>query len=72
MQAEPELVLRDPESLFYVPYALAGMLFGWGVEDVDRLGVGEFKRILEVGLALWRETNLISVLGKALKGLRGL
>ena len=65
-------MLSDPESLFYVPYALAGMLFGWKVEDVDRLGVGDFKRILEVGLALWRETNLISVLGKALKGLRGL
>jgi hypothetical protein len=48
------------------------MLFGWKVEDVDRLGVGEFKKILEVGLALWRETNLISVLGKALRGLRGL
>jgi len=65
-------VLNDPESLFYLPYAMAGMLFGWTMEDVDKISVGEFKKVLEVGLALWRETNLISVLGKALKGLRGL
>ena len=65
-------MLSDSESMFYLPYALAGMLFGWTMEEVDRLGVGEFKRVLEVGLALWRETNLISVLGKALRGLRGL
>jgi hypothetical protein len=42
------------------------------MDEVDRMGVGDFKRVLEVGLAIWRETNLISVLGKALKGLRGL
>jgi hypothetical protein len=66
------VVLSDPENMTYLPYALAGMLFGWTMEDVDRLGVGDFKRVLEVGLALWKETNLISVLGKALKGLRGL
>jgi hypothetical protein len=48
------------------------MLFGWTMEDVDRLGIGDFKRVLEVGLALWKETNLISVLGRALMGLRGL
>ena len=65
-------MLNDPESLFYLPYAMAGMLFGWTMEDVDKISVGEFKKVLEVGLALWRETNLISVLGKALKGLRGL
>jgi hypothetical protein len=72
LRADAELVLSDPENMFYLPYAMAGMLFGWTVEDVDRLGVGDFKRILEVGLALWRETNLISVLGRALRGLRGL
>ena len=72
MRAEAEVVLNDPESLFYLPYAMAGMLFGWTMEDVDKISVGEFKKVLEVGLALWRETNLISVLGKALKGLRGL
>ena len=66
------MVLSDPENMLYLPYALAGMLFGWTVEDVDKLGVDDFKRVLEVGLALWRETNLISVLGKALRGLRGL
>jgi hypothetical protein len=66
------LVLSDPENVLYLPYALAGMLFGWTMEDVDRLGIGDFKRVLEVGLALWKETNLISVLGRALKGLRGL
>ena len=65
-------MLSDPENMLYLPYALAGMLFGWTMEDVDKLGVSEFKRVLEVGLVLWRETNLISVLGKALKGLRGL
>ena len=72
MRAEPELVLSDPDNVTYLPYALAGLLFGWTMDEVDRMGVGDFKRVLEVGLAIWRETNLISVLGKALKGLRGL
>ena len=65
-------MLSNPENMLYLPYALAGLLFGWTIEDVDKLAVSEFKRVLEVGLVLWRETNLISVLGKALRGLRGL
>jgi hypothetical protein len=28
-----------------------------------------FRRILGVGMALWKETNVLNILGKALKGM---
>jgi hypothetical protein len=55
--------------LRYIPYALAGLLFGWTVDDVDRLGVYTFSKVLSVGIALWKETNVLNILGKALKGM---
>jgi hypothetical protein len=55
--------------LRYLPYVLAGLLFGWTVDDVDRLGVYTFSKVLSVGIALWKETNVLNILGKALKGM---
>jgi hypothetical protein len=66
---ESEEVLSNPENVKYIPYALAGLLFGWTVEDVDRVGVYTLHKILEVGLCLWKETNVLNIIGKALKGM---
>jgi hypothetical protein len=69
LRAEAEEVLSDPEYVQYIPYALAGLLFGWTVEDVDRVGVYTLSKVLEVGLCLWKETNVLNIIGKALKGM---
>jgi hypothetical protein len=66
---EAEEVLSNPENVKYIPYVLAGLLFGWTVEDVDRVGVYTLHKILEVGLYLWKETNVLNIIGKALKGM---
>jgi hypothetical protein len=66
---ETEDVLSNPENVKYIPYALAGLLFGWTVEDVDKVGVYTLYKLLEVGLCLWKETNVLNILGKALKGM---
>jgi hypothetical protein len=66
---EAEEVLSNPENVKYIPYALAGLLFGWTVEDVDRVGVYTLHKILEVGLCLWKETNVLNIIRKALKGM---
>jgi hypothetical protein len=66
---EAEEVLSNPENVKYIPYALAGLLFGWTVEDVDKVGVYTLHKVLEVGLCLWKETNVLNIIGKALKGM---
>jgi hypothetical protein len=69
LRAGAEEVLSDPEYMRYIPYALAGLLFGWTVEDVDKVGVYTLTKVLEVGLYLWKETNIVNIIGKALKGM---
>ena len=66
---ETEEVLSNPENVKYIPYALAGLLFGWTVEDVDKVGVYTLSKLLEVGICLWKETNVLNIIGKALKGM---
>ena len=61
--------MSDPEAMTYLPYALAGLLFGWRIEDVDRVGVYTLSKVLGVGLTIWQETNVLTILGKALKGM---
>ena len=63
-----DMMLADPENMQYMPYAMAGLLFGWTIDEVDKLGVEQFGRILAVGIAIWKETNILNVVGKALRG----
>jgi hypothetical protein len=69
LRAEAEEILSNPEYVQYIPYALAGLLFGWTVEDVDKVGVYTLSKVLELGLYLWKETNIVNIIGKALKGM---